>query len=163
MKAILRHYGYRTNQEQRYALRTQAADLVRTRGTSRKPAPPREIILQSGPRGVLLSWSLPAGMFTDISGWRVYKDNESTLYAELKDRGARQHFIEATSGATPPTGNFFISSVNLFGVESQKVQVQGKSTVESGAPPMPPSPPGYTQGDAGGGNTSTGSKDKQTL
>lgn len=100
-------------------------------------------------------------MFTDITGWRIYKDDESTMYAEIRDRGTRQHFIESSAGASPPTGNFFISSMNVLGIESQKVQVQGKATVESGAPVMPPSPPGYTQGGAGGGNTSSGTREKQ--
>src|SRR6266852_6319697 len=144
--------------EQRQVARAQARDLTLTRGTAQKPLPPREIITQAGPRGVLLSWSLPAGYNTDIQRWRIYKDDENTLYAELMDRGARQHFIEATAGATPPTTNFFVSSVNNLGVESQKIQVQASAAVEAAAPTMPSSPPGYTSCGAGGGNRTTGDR-----
>lgn len=139
------------NTEQKQVARAQARDATLTRGTARLPQPPRDIIAQSGPRGVLLTWNLPAGFNTDIQRWRVYKDDENTLYAEVNDRGTRQHFIEATSGATPPVTNFFVSSLNSFGVESQKVQVQGTAAVEAGAPSMPSVPPGYTSGGAGGG------------
>lgn len=156
MKAILRNYGIRMNTEQRQVARSQASDMVRTRGTARIPNPPRDIIPQPGPRGVLLSWSLPSGFADDITGWRVYKDDENTLYVELHDRGSRQHFIETTAGSIPPVSNFFVSSINALGQESAKVQVQSAAAVEAGAPPMPGSPPGYTQGNAGGGNTGGG-------
>src|SRR5713226_3539559 len=102
MKVILRGYGIRMTTEQRQVARAQARDMTLTRGTAQKPQPPREIITQSGPRGVLLSWSLPSGYNTDIQRWRIYKDDENTLYAEIYDRGARQHFIETTAGAVPP-------------------------------------------------------------
>lgn len=156
MKVIQRGYGIRMTTEQRQVARANARDITLTRGTAQKPQPPREIITQSGPRGVLLSWSLPAGLNTDIQRWRIYKDNESTLYAEIMDRGTRQHFIEATSGTTPPVTNFFVSSLNSLGVESQRVQAQASASVEAGAPSMPSSPPGYTDGGAGGGNRGTG-------
>jgi hypothetical protein len=142
--------------EKRQIARAQARDVTLTRGTSQKPQPPREIITQSGPRGVLLSWSLPAGFNTDIQRWRIYKDDENTLYAEIMDRGTRQHFIEATAGASPPITNFFVSSLNNLGVESQKIQVQASASAEAGAPTMPASPPGYTSGGAGGGSRGTG-------
>lgn len=151
MKAILRNYGIRMTTEERQVARATASDMVRTRGTAKIPFPPREIFAQSGPRGVLLSWSLPAEPSDDIFGWRIYKDDESTLMIELHDRGSKQHFVECTSGSTPPVTNFFISSINAFGAESRKIQVQGTASVESGAPSFPSSPPGYSQGGASGG------------
>lgn len=127
------------------AERNKALDSLRTRGTPRIPDPPRDVIAQPGSRGVLLAWGLPA-VFFDIVGWRIYKGDENTLYHELRDRGTRQMFVEATAGTTPPNNNFFISSMNAFGKESQKVQIQGKATAETGAPSMPGAPPGYTSG-----------------
>jgi hypothetical protein len=148
MKAILRNYGIRMTTEQRQVARAQAGDMVRTRGTARVPRPPRDVILQAGPRGVLLSWTLPDDGGQDVRGWRVYKGDESTLYCEIKDRGTRQHFVEATAGTTPPQNNLFVSAFNALGVESAKVQVQGAATSETGAPTMPSSPPDY--GNTGG-------------
>lgn len=156
MKAILRGYGIRMNTEQRQVARASASDMVRTRGVARTPGAARDLIPQPAPRGIFLSWSLPAGMTDDIAGWRVYKDDEKTLYVELHDRGSRQHFIETTAGATPPVTNLFVSSINALGVESRKVQIQGTALPESGAPAMPSSPPGYTSGRSGGGNTGGG-------
>jgi len=155
MKVILRGYGIRMTTEERQIARAQARDTTLTRGTAQKPQPPRDIIAQSGPRGVLLTWNLPAGFNTDIQRWRVYKDDENTLFADINDRGTRQHFIETSSGSTPPVTNYFVSSLNSLGIESQKVQVQGIASVEAGAPTMPAVPPGYTDGGAGGGNTRT--------
>src|SRR6266566_366280 len=144
MKAILRNYGIRMTTEERQVARADAADTTRVRGTAQRPGNPRDIIAQAGPRGVLLSWALPAGFNQDVRGWRVYKDDENTLYAELKDRGTRQHFIEATAGASPPQMNFFVSAVNGLGVESTKIQVQAAAIAETGAPSMPSSPPAYS-------------------
>ena len=76
------------------------------------------------------------------------------LFADLKDPNTTQHFIEATSGTTPPVTNIFVSAVNALGVESNKVQAQGASTAEAGAPAMPSTPPTYTTpytGPSGGG------------
>lgn len=155
MKCILRGYGVNMTQQQRYIQRGIARDATLTRGTTQKPQPPREIIPQAGPRGILLVWSLPSGFNSDIQRWRVYKGDENTLYADINDRGTRQCFVESTSGSTPPVTNLFVSSMNALGIESQKVQVQGQASVEAGAPTMPSVPPGYTQGGAGGGDTST--------
>lgn len=153
MKVILRNYGIRMTNEQKQVARAQASDMTRTRSTAQVPSPPRDLILQAAPRGILVSWSLPAGFNTDIAKWRVYKDTESNLYQEMADRGTRQCFVETSAGATPPVTNIFVSSINLLGYESQKVQAQGQAAVEAGAPPMPPSPPptgspfgGYTGG-----------------
>lgn len=163
MKLPYRGYGIRMNSEQRQLAKSQAKDIVLTRGTSQKPQPPRDIITQAGPRGILVTWNLPEGFNTDIQRWRIYKGDENTLYAELMDRGTRQHFIESTSGATPPVTNIFVSSVNNFGIESAKVQVRGQASTEAGAPSMPAVPPGYTDTGSGGGNRNTGYKQFQQL
>lgn len=155
MKVILRGYGIRMTSEERQIARAQSRDLTLTRGTAQKPQPPRDIILQSGPRGVLVTWNLPAGFNSDIQRWRVYKGDENTLYAEVNDRGTRQHFIESSAGSTPPVVNVFVSSLNSLGVESRKVQAQGQSATEAGAPTMPSVPPGYTSAGSGGGDTSS--------
>lgn len=155
MKAIVRGYGVRMGTEQRQTARAQAADVTRTRGTAQVPQPPRDIICQNGPRGLLATWNLPTGFNSDIQRWRVYKDSEDTLYADINDRGTRQCFIEATSGSTPPVVNIFVSSVNNLGVESRKVQAQGQAATEAGAPSMPSVPPGYTATGSGGGDRTT--------
>lgn len=163
MKLISRGYGIGMSTQERQNARAQAADVTRTRGTAQVPQPPRDIICQPGPRGMLVTWNLPAGFNNDIQRWRVYKDDENTLYADINDRGTRQCFVEATSGATPPTVNVFISSVNNLGVESAKVQAQGKASTEAGAPSMPSVPPGYTATISGGGDRSTNYRTRSGL
>lgn len=158
MNTIVRGYGLGKTAIERQLDRAKAADVVRTRGTARIPLPPRGLIAQPAPRGILLTWNLPAGFSLDIQRWRVYRENESTLYVEINDRGTRQHFIESSAGATPPVNNFFVSSVNSLGVESPKVMVQGAALAESGAPTMPSVPPDYNTGGSGGGNTDTNYK-----
>lgn len=123
--------------------RQQTLDFVRNRGTAKLPSAPRDIVAQSGPRGVLVTWGLPQVYF-DIVGYRVYKGDENTIYTEIRDRGNRQCFVESTAGSTPTVTNIFISALSQMGKESQKVQVQQKATSEAGAPAMPGSPPGYT-------------------
>lgn len=156
----MRYIGQLWNQSrgpaERQALRVQATDFVRTRGTAQIPPPPREITVQSAPRGLYLTWNLPDPRDPGTSyivGWRVYKDDENTLYEEIRDRGNRQKFVESTAGSAPPVTNVFISSINALGQESQKVQVQGSALTEAGAPTFPGAPPGYTG--TGGKNTST--------
>ncbi len=156
MKIILRSYGIGMNQQQRYAARLQARDMTIARGTSRPPLPPQDITAQGGPRGILLTWGLATGLVDDIVKWRVYRGDENTLYHELNDRGVRQIFVDATAGASPPTTNMFVSSVNSLGVESPKVLVSGTATAESGAPVMPQVPPNYNSGS--GMNKQTGPK-----
>lgn len=123
--------------------RQKTVDFIRIRGTAKQPDPPRDLIAQSGPRGVLLTWGLPQRFF-DITGWRIYKTDENTMYTEIRDRGNRQCFVEATAATTSPVSNFFVSSINNQGKESPKVQTQKAALNESGAPAMPGSPPGYT-------------------
>ena|SRR5579859_8134655 len=133
--------------------RQSTLDFLRTRGTAKRPDPPRDLIAQSGPRGVLLTWNNPQVYF-DIVGWRVYKSDESTLYTEIRDRGNRQCFVESTAATTSPTANFFVSSLNALGLESQKIQIQKAALNESGAPAMPGAPSGFTTYSASTSNTS---------
>jgi hypothetical protein len=102
-----------------------------------------------------LTWNLADGFVDDIQSWRVYREDESTLYAAISDRGTRQFFVESTSGATPPVVNFFVSSVNALGVESAKSGALGHALAESGAPVMPSVPQGFNDGALGGGDTNT--------
>lgn len=144
---------------QQAAERVKSADYLRVRGTDRPPSPPRDIQTQPGPRVILVTWKLPT-VSQDIAGWRVYKDDENTLFHEFHDRGTKQCVVEVSAGATPPTVNVFVSSVNALGVESVKVQAQGSASVEAGAPTMPGVPPGYNNENAGGGSTGTGGQRK---
>lgn len=154
MKVVLRGYGTRMTAEERYTARSEAANLVRTVGTARVPQPPTGLIAQSSPRGVQVTWNYPE-VNQDIQRWRVYKDNENLLFAEIKDRGTRQCFVDATAGASPSTINVFVSSVNAAGVESAPVQIQGKAIAEAGAPALPSAPPEYGSVNSGGADRST--------
>lgn len=138
--------SYPKTPDQALQVRLQVTDFVRQRGVNAPPAPPRDVIVQSGPRGVFIVWALPPGDATTIAGWRIYRGDENTLLDKIPDRGTRNYLVPATSGSTPPTVNIFVSSVNPLGVESAKVQAQGKATAESGAPSLPTPPPGYTSG-----------------
>ena len=86
---------------------------------------------------------MPKNLDDNIGGG-VYKQDESRLFEEIRDRGVRQKFIESTAGATPPSVNVFISSINALGVESTKVQGQGSATAEVAAPVMPDATTGST-------------------
>jgi hypothetical protein len=154
MKNILRGYGVGMTQQERQVARSQAADLTRTRGTTKIPQPPRDIICQPASRGVLVTWNYPQVNF-DIQRWRVYKDDELTIFAEIKDRGTRQCTVPSTAGVSPPIINVFVSSLNSFGTESAKVQAQGKAIAESGAPTQPTSPPEYNSVNSGGRDLTT--------
>lgn len=135
---------------QKQKARLQSEDYLRVRGTKQIPDPPRGIFLQSGPQGFLVSWSLPAN-FSDIVGWRIYKDDETSLFQEIRDRGIRQKFVNSTAGATPPVVNIFVSSVNALGVESAKIQAQGSASADAAATvPMP-----ATRSTTTGSNTSS--------
>lgn len=144
MKVILRNYGIGMNGIQRQVARSQASDMVLTRGTGKVPPAPRDLFVQSAPRGVLVNWRPGAPSSVDVAGYRIYKDDETKLFAEIRDTGTTQHFIEATAGATPPVTNVFVSTFNKLGIESPKVMVQGTAIAESGAPAMPSTPSTYT-------------------
>lgn len=137
--------------------RVRASDYIQVRGTARMPRPPLGLIIAPAPRGVLVTWNLPV-LHADITGWRIYKNDESTLYGQINDPGVRQEFVETTAGSPSVVTNVFVSSINALGVESPKIQIQGKASTESGAPTMPTVPPGFNTGGSGGGNTSGGRK-----
>jgi len=160
MKVVLRGYGVNMTPQQKFNARAQAADMTRTRTTSNLPQSPRGVNVQSASRGILVSWSLPAGFSDDINRWRVYKDTESNLYQEIANRATRQCFVEATAGSSPPTTNVFVSAMNALGYESPKIQAQGKATAEAGAPSVPSSIPsgGGTSGGYQGGLIQKGTK-----
>ena len=140
------------NYRQRIIERQQAIELIRLRGTAKRPQSPRDVVFQSGSRGGLLVWKLPA-FSDDIAGWRIYKDDDQNLHAVINDRGVRQMKIDLSSGATPPVSPIWVCSINAAGVESPKVQVLGVAQAEAGAPPDPNPPTGYTGEGGGGGNT----------
>lgn len=150
MKCILRGYGIGMTTLQRQQARSQASDMVIARGTGKIPGKPRDVFPQAGPRGVLLNWRLPDGYSDDVSGFRVYKDDETKLFAEINDSNTTQYFVETTAATTSPVTNFFVSSINLLGNESPLVPVQGAALAETGAPVMPVTPPTYTDPDKGG-------------
>jgi len=162
----VRYPGKWPSQGQSTADRTKArqdtTDFVRIRGTAKVPLAPRDVIAQPGPRGVLITWNLPT-FNTDITGWRVYKGDENTLFQDIADRGVRTAFAESTGAASSPVTNFFVSSRNALGKESQKIQVKQAATNESGAPSTPGTPPAYTQGYSGGGNQSDGQGSRPVL
>lgn len=143
--------------------RREAEDLVRQGGTAMKPPPPRGLIAQSASRGSLITWSLPEGPRSkEIVSWRIYKDNESTLYKENTDRGSRQCFVEGTGGSTPPKYAVFVSAMNAYGRESKKVQILTSAATEAGvtAPSQPGAPPGYTTESSGGADRSVRDRTK---
>ena len=146
-------------QSEIYRTKQQATDFIRQRGTEKQPGAPRDIIVQASSRSVLISWSLPAGDSSDISGWRVYSPDESTLApgGSIQDRGVRQYTLNSSAGLAV---NAFISSVNSLGVESTKVQATGTATTEAGAPSVASPPPGYS---STGGSDTTGSIGTRTV
>lgn len=138
--------SYPKSPDQALQVRLQVTDFVRQRGVNIPPAPPRDVIVQPGPRGVFIVWGLPPGNTSNIAGWRIYRGDENTLLDKIPDRGTRNYLVPASAGSSPPSTNIFVSSVNALGVESSKVQVQGKATTEAGAPSLPSVPAGYSEG-----------------
>ncbi len=144
MKLIVRGYGVGMTSNEKLNARVLAMTLTLTRGTTRVPKPPRDLFTQSGPRGILLNWRFPEGYAADIAGWRVYKGDETSLFAEIREPLTTQWFVESTAGASPPTVLLFVSSFNKIGVESPKIMVSGAATAEAGAPTTPKTPSAYT-------------------
>ena len=161
MKVILRDYGKNQTPQERTKARTQAQDITIARGTDRKPGIPRDISLTSGPRGILVNWRAPVDYTLDVAGYRVYKDDETKLFQEVRDPLTTQCFVEATASTTPPTVNIFVSTVSKLGRESAKIQAQGTATAETGAPAMPTTPPTYTTQYSPQQNRATGGELKQ--
>lgn len=144
MKIITRGYGVDMSVNEKFNAKAQAVNATITRGTGKVPGMPRDLVAQPGPRGVLLNWRMPEGFGADIAGWRIYKDNESSLFAAINNPGTTQQFIESTAGTNPPTINLFVSSINKLGVESPKASVKAAPISETGAPAMPLTPDSFT-------------------
>jgi hypothetical protein len=124
--------------------RTQILEQANLRGSTAKlPDSPREVVGQSAPRGVLVTWALPAGDSSSITGWRVYSGNEMNLQQVIGDRGTRQAIIPVTAGEMQ---NVMISAVDARGNESAKILVQAQAITESGAPALPSAPVDFDQG-----------------
>lgn len=114
--------------------------FVRQNGTTSRPNPPRNLQAQSGSRKVLVTWDAPI-VADGIVGYKIYTENESSLLDTLYDPNVRQYSVPASAGSSPPTKNIFVSSFSKNN-ESPKVQIQGKASVEAGAPADPAVPPG---------------------
>jgi hypothetical protein len=140
---IIRNFGVGVSPAQKLQQKSQAIVLTNAQGTSKVPQPPVDLFTQSGPRGILLNWRMPSGFNSDIAGWKVYKDNESTLFSAINNPNTTQVFIESSSGTQPPVTNLFVSSINKMGIESAKVNTKSAAAVEASAPPMPTTPPTY--------------------
>lgn len=143
--SVIRFLGeWYTTPDKKQHERIKTAERMQVRGTRKIPDAPRDVFLQSGPRGILVNWRGPQ-VGDDVAGWRLYKDDENSLFAEIHEPATTQHFIEASAGATPPVTNIFVSSINKLGVESViRVQAQGAATAEAAAPTMPSTPPTYS-------------------
>lgn len=115
-----------------------AKSFVRQNGTNSRPNPPRNLQAQSGSRKILTTWDAPI-VADGIIGYRVYTENEGSLLATIYDPNVRQYSVPASAGSSPPTKNIFISSISKNN-ESAKVQIQGKASVEAGAPVDPSVP-----------------------
>lgn len=140
-----------------------ATQYFRVNGDGRRPNPPRNLQAQSGSRKILVTWDAPL-VIDGLVGYAVYTENEGSLLATINDVSVRQYSVPASAGSSPPTKNIFVSCLSKSG-ESSKVQIQGKASVEAGAPADPVVPPGsaasgttgtgvtkITQHGAGGGN-----------
>lgn len=120
--------------------RAQAITQVRTHGTSRLPAGPRNLQIQQAEGGVVATWNLPT-RYEDVTGYRIYLGSEKNLAMQIKDRGTRQMFIPLQSGGAPPTQNIFVSVVNGFR-EGPRLQKQSKPIANGSIPNVKPMPPG---------------------
>jgi hypothetical protein len=129
-------------------------------GSRKRPDPPRSLISQSGSLEALITWNAPQ-KFADIVGWRVYRDNESSLVDSIFDPNSRQY--KPKLPANTPTA-FYVSSINSLNVESIKIQIiataNNDQMVVSGTGggtngTTPSRPPGYG-GEPGGGGSRGG-------
>lgn len=131
---------------EKWNARQQATDFIRQRGTAKPPNAPRDAVGQPAPRGIQVTWGLPAGDSSDITGWRIYSPDENTLVGSIGDRGTRIFTVPATAGSSPPSTNVYITAVNTLGAESGRTLTTGKALAESGAPSQPAPPPGFVAG-----------------
>lgn len=135
-----------------------AAQTLILSGSRRRPEPPRNIQAQGGSLEILLTWNAPT-QAKGIVGWKVYKDNEGNLIAEIRDFDVRQYKHKMPASTTAA---FYVSSFTPK-AESIKAQVLGTSNSDklvvagttgetTGSEPSPPpewedEPFGGDQGD----------------
>jgi hypothetical protein len=125
MKAILPAGVYAPTPQQRRDI----SDRILTRGTGRRPDPPRDVFFQPGSRGGSLTWKLPVVNW-DIAGYRIYKDTEENLYEKAGDRGKRQEYVELSAAATVSVVITAISRTgNVVSVTANNTARQGDSVV----------------------------------
>jgi hypothetical protein len=132
-----------------YLDQAAAATWAKTNGGIARPQPPRNIQAQSGSRKILVTWDAPL-VAGGIIGYRIYTENELSLLATINDSSVRQYGVPASAGSSPPTKNIFVSSFSQRG-ESVQVQIQGKASVEAGAPSDPSVPAGSAASGTTGG------------
>ena len=110
-----------------------AADLLKTRGSGKRPAAPRSVQVTAGRSSVLVTWYPPdLSQRKDIYGWRVYKGNETTCVASIDDPIVTQCTVPSSAGSsTSPNYTFFVSSVNAAGDESARIPCIGAATAEN--------------------------------
>jgi hypothetical protein len=114
------------NPLQKQREKQQLADQLRVRGTSQIPNPPRDLFYQAGPRGALITWKLPESGEEQIAAWRVYRNTEDELYADVRDRGTtvlcgNDFWCNATSHASV----YFFSQCSRNRIAESSDQRQG--------------------------------------
>jgi len=138
------------------ALQESSATLSQVAGARKRPLPPRNLVAQGGSLQILLTWNAPQRN-DDVTGYRIYKDNESNLIHVVTDPNTRQFTVSVPANTSV---GLYVSSVNSLGVESIKVAVIGKSntdqyvvtgTTGGTGGSTPPRPPGYENEPTGGG------------
>lgn len=102
--------------------RQQNSDIVKAKGTGKKPSPPRELSCVAINSAVNLTWKPPQSA-SDIVRWRVYRYDENTMVQDISDVGTLKATVDL-SDAPSASALLFVSSVNAAGVESVKVPVR---------------------------------------
>lgn len=149
MKSPLLQNAAGSNLRERAVDKQRLSDQIRIRGTVSIPDAPRDVQVQAADGGVLVSWKLPE-KHGSICGWRVYKDTESNLAVQVRDKGTRQAFIPLSSGVSPATSNIMVSALTNMGRESSKVVKAATPLAQASTTTVPTVPPGYSQEASGG-------------
>ena len=126
-------------------------DQIRTRGTVSIPDAPRDVQVQPGTGGVLVTWKEPE-KDDAIEAWRIYLNTESNLAVQIRDRGTRQAFVPLSSGVSPASVNVMVSAVSALGRESSKVIKSATPLSQATTTTVPTVPPGFLEESAGGGD-----------
>lgn len=136
-------HGTKDNPVTPAALQSQKiaiASYLASNGTGVHPDPPRDLIAQTAPNGILITWGLPQNGGSDIDGWTVYYPNDVIKAASIPGRGTRQYLLVASSGSVQA----WVASVNPQGLESAKVLITG--TAGTSTATVPSTPPGFSSG-----------------